>query len=47
MPLDASSIKSYLELHDEPCELYIFVECIFALDNIFLDDARKQMKKPA
>lgn len=45
MPLDANAIKAYLEIYDAPCELYIFVECVFALDNLFIDDARKQMSK--
>ncbi|OTG95056.1 hypothetical protein B9T24_09885 [Acinetobacter sp. ANC 4654] len=45
MPLDANAIKAYLEIYDAPCELYIFVECVFALDNLFIDDARKRMSK--
>ncbi|WP_180113259.1 hypothetical protein [Acinetobacter sp. YH12073] len=45
MPLDASAIKSYLELYEAPCELHIFVECVFALDNLFLDGVRKRMQK--
>lgn len=42
MPLDSNHINAYLELYEAPCELYIFVECIFALDNLFLDDERKK-----
>ena len=51
MPLDANAIKAYLEIYDAPCELYIFVECVFALDNKHLDKAHKrlssQVKKPS
>ena len=45
MPLDANAIKAYLEIYDAPCELYNFVECVFALDNLFIDDGRKRMSK--
>jgi hypothetical protein len=44
MPLDGSHINAYLELYEAPCELHIFVECVFALDNLFLDGVRKQIK---
>lgn len=40
MPLDGSHINSYLELYEAPCELYIFAECVFALDNLFLEKVR-------
>ena len=43
MPLDGSHINAYLELYEAPCELHIFVECIFALDNLFLDGVRKNL----
>ena len=43
MPLDGSHINSYLELYEAPCELYIFAECVFALDNLFLDGVRKKL----
>ena len=45
MPLDGSSINSYLELYEAPCELHIFVGCVFALDNLFLDEVRKRAGK--
>ena len=46
MPLDGGHINAYLELYEAPCELYIFVECIFVLDNLFLDVVRNQIKSP-
>jgi hypothetical protein len=44
MPLDGGHINSYLQLYEAPCELNIFVECVFVLDNLFLDGMRNQMK---
>jgi len=46
MPLDGSHINAYLELYEAPCELHIFVECVFALDNLFLDEVRARLGKP-
>ena len=43
MPLDGSHINAHLELYEAPCELHIFVECVFALDNLFLDEVRNRM----
>ncbi|AXY56806.1 hypothetical protein CDG60_09650 [Acinetobacter chinensis] len=42
LPLDGRSISAYLELYETPCELHVFVECVFALDNLFLDGVRKK-----
>lgn len=47
MPLESANILSYLELHDAPVDLPIFVECITAIDNIFIDDAHKRMSRKA
>ena len=44
LPLHTGQITSYLELNDSPCELHIFIDCIFAIDNLFLDNARRQQK---
>lgn len=43
--LSAEDIKSYLELYELPCELHIFIDCIFSLDNLFIDESRKWMSK--
>lgn len=45
LPLHTEQIKSYLELNDAPCELHIFIDCIFAIDDIFIDEARKRQKR--
>jgi hypothetical protein len=47
LALGSSNIKSYLELYDAPCELYIFVRCVFALDNLYLDGVYKKVNKSA
>lgn len=45
LALGAEDIKSYLELYELPCELHIFIDCIFSLDNLFIDESRKRMSK--
>lgn len=45
MPLDSADIVSYLELHDEPCALYIFVDCVITIDNLYIDEAYKKLKR--
>jgi hypothetical protein len=45
LALGASNIKAYLELYEAPCEQYVFVRCVFALDNLYLDRAYKRMGK--
>jgi len=44
LALGAEDIKSYLELYELPCELHIFIDCIFALDNLFIDESRKRLE---
>lgn len=41
-PLTTENILSYLEVYDSPCELWLFLECLFTLDNIYLDDWDKR-----
>jgi hypothetical protein len=45
LALDADNIRSYLDLHEAPCELHILVSCVFALDNLYLDGAYKKLRK--
>lgn len=47
LALGAEDIKSYLELYELPCELHIFTECVFALDNKHLDKAHKLLSRRA
>lgn len=47
MALDISAINAYVEQYDLPGERYIFNECIFTLDNLFLDEAHKKAKAEA
>lgn len=47
LALGAEDIKSYLELYELPCELHIFTECVFALDNKYLDKAHKLLSRRA
>jgi hypothetical protein len=44
LALGAEDIKSYLELYELPCELHIFIDCIFTLDNLFIDESRKRLE---
>jgi hypothetical protein len=45
LALGANEIGAYLELFESPCELHIFIDCIMAIDNDFLDKAHKRMSK--
>lgn len=45
MALNTAHIQSYIELNDLPCELYIFMDCIFAIDNLYIDEAYKKLKR--
>ena len=45
LALSATDIGAYLELYEAPCELHILVECVFALDNKYLDKAHKRLSK--
>lgn len=37
-PLNTENVLNYLEIYDSPCELWLFLECLFALDNIYIED---------
>lgn len=45
MPLDSADILNYLKLYDAPIDLGIFVECIIAIDNIFIDEAHDRISR--
>ncbi|WP_372544104.1 hypothetical protein [Acinetobacter pittii] len=45
MALDISSINAYVEQYDLPVDRYIFNDCIFTLDDMFLDEAHKKASK--
>lgn len=53
VPLTLSSmeIQSYLSLNELPIDLDIFMECIYMLDNDFIDKSqeaiKRQVKKPS
>ncbi|HAV5522664.1 MULTISPECIES: hypothetical protein [Acinetobacter calcoaceticus/baumannii complex] len=47
LALDISAINAYVEQYDLPVERYIFNDCIFTLDDMFLDEAHKKEKKVA
>jgi hypothetical protein len=42
LALDIASINAYVEQYDLPVERFIFNECIFTLDNLFLDESHKK-----
>lgn len=44
LALDISSISAYCDHYELPVDRDIFNDCIFAMDNIFLDDSHKKMK---
>ncbi|MUQ46946.1 hypothetical protein DIQ19_07210 [Acinetobacter baumannii] len=46
MALDIAAISAYCDHYEIPVERDIFNDCIFAMDNIFLDDSHKKMKRP-
>lgn len=43
MPLGSGDLLSYLELYDAPIDVHIFIECIIAIDNVFIDEAHKRI----
>ncbi|UDY20781.1 hypothetical protein NLHDIDDJ_02436 [Acinetobacter baumannii] len=45
LALDISAINAYVEQYDLPVERYIFNDCIFTLDDMFLDEAHKKTKE--
>ncbi|WP_245127888.1 hypothetical protein [Acinetobacter baumannii] len=47
LALDISSINAYVEQYDLPVERYIFNDCIFTLDDMFLDEAHKKATQRA
>jgi len=46
LALDIAAISAYCDHYEIPVERDIFNDCIFAMDNIFLDDSHKKMKRP-
>ncbi|MBP3066383.1 hypothetical protein FGW38_09545 [Acinetobacter baumannii] len=47
LSLDQQAINVYAEHNDLPVERYIFNDCIFTLDDMFLDEAHKKATKKA
>ncbi|PHM81700.1 hypothetical protein CHH39_14460 [Acinetobacter baumannii] len=45
LSLDQQAINVYAEHNDLPVERYIFNDCIFTLDDMFLDEAHKKSSK--
>ncbi|HFF4771617.1 hypothetical protein, partial [Acinetobacter baumannii] len=43
LSLDQQAINVYAEHNDLPVAAHIFNDCIFALDNLFLDEAHKKI----
>jgi len=41
--LDQQAINVYAEHNDLPVDAHIFNDCIFALDNLFIDEALKKI----
>ncbi|MFX6372858.1 hypothetical protein ABTF96_01240 [Acinetobacter baumannii] len=46
LALDIAAISAYCDHYELPVKRDIFNDCIFAMDNIFLDDSHKKMKRP-
>ncbi|MDC4649044.1 hypothetical protein [Acinetobacter baumannii] len=44
LSLDQQAINVYAEHNDLPVAAHIFNDCIFALDNLFLDETHKKQK---
>ncbi|WP_121972695.1 hypothetical protein [Acinetobacter stercoris] len=42
MPLSLGAINDYCEQYESPVPRWIFNDCIFALDNSFLEEASKR-----
>ncbi|MFV5376507.1 hypothetical protein VXO90_12940 [Acinetobacter calcoaceticus] len=45
LSLDQQAINVYAEHNDLPVDAHIFNDCIFALDNMLLDEWHKEFKK--
>ncbi|MCF4280592.1 hypothetical protein L1Z03_19610, partial [Acinetobacter baumannii] len=45
LSLDQQAINVYAEHNDLPVAAHIFNDCIFALDNLFLDEVHKKASK--
>lgn len=43
LSLDQQAINVYADHNDLPVDAHIFNDCIFALDNLFIDDAHKRV----
>jgi hypothetical protein len=43
LSLDQQAINVYAEHNDLPVDVHIFNDCIFALDNLLLEEAHKKM----
>ncbi|TDM66774.1 hypothetical protein C5B72_03335 [Acinetobacter sp. KU 011TH] len=43
LSLDQQAINVFAEHNDLPVDAHIFNDCIFALDNLFIDEAHKKM----
>lgn len=44
MCLDQQAINVYAEHNDLPVDAHIFNDCIFALDNLFIEEVQKKIK---
>lgn len=47
LTLSMRDILDYLSMIELPCSEDAFTESVFMLDNIFIDEAHKKIKKPA
>lgn len=45
LSLDIASINAFCEQYDLPVERWIFNDCIFALDNLFLEESHKKAEQ--
>ncbi|MFA2873434.1 hypothetical protein B4R72_01900 [Acinetobacter pittii] len=45
LAIDIAAINPYVEQYDLPVERFIFNDCIFTLDNLFLDEAHRKASK--
>lgn len=43
MPIGITHVYDYLNVYDAPVELSIFIDCIFAIDNILVDSINKKL----
>ncbi|MFV5376517.1 hypothetical protein [Acinetobacter calcoaceticus] len=47
LSLDQQAINVYVEHNDLPVDAHIFNDCIFALDNLFIEEAHKKISSKA